>query len=138
MITKKAGTVLINIESKKIALVDRNDFKGLEFPKGHLEEGETLQQCAIRETEEETQRKNHLFEEKELNRVRYVTSKGEDVELYIYLSIDDGPTEKNIKEHDKEEWIWVDFDKVEESLVFQNLIDFWKESKDIIKEKLSI
>lgn len=39
MTTKKAGCILINLETKKIALVNRkNEYS---FPKGHLEVGKT-------------------------------------------------------------------------------------------------
>lgn len=51
-IVKKAGCILINMKNKKIALVLR---KGeYSFPKGHLEEMETIKECAKRETIEET------------------------------------------------------------------------------------
>lgn len=49
---KKAGCVLINFETNDIALVYRDEHYS--FQKGHLEIGETLQECAIRETKEET------------------------------------------------------------------------------------
>ena len=60
MVTQKAGTVLINKEKGQIALVYRKKLGDLSFPKGHLEEGETLEECAIRETIEETGRNCHL------------------------------------------------------------------------------
>ena len=52
MSVKKAGCILINYEKQKIALVCRNN--EYSFPKGHLEKGETIQECALRETIEET------------------------------------------------------------------------------------
>ena len=52
MIVQKAGCILLNYDKQKIALVCRNN--EYSFPKGHLEENETIQECAIRETIEET------------------------------------------------------------------------------------
>ena len=127
MATLKAGTILVNLKTKKLVLVYRKDKIGYEFPKGHLEEGETLVECAIRETEEETGRKNHIVEE--LETVRYITSSGEDVELHFYLSIDDGEIDRNIAEEDKEEKKWFSVDEVAEKLTFENLKRFWNNSK---------
>lgn len=137
MITKKAGTVLVNKKSKKIALIYRKDTRNLEFPKGHLEENETLQECAIRETEEETGRKNYLLNDKELDIIKYITSKGENVELYMYLAIDEGPTQRQISNEDKENWDWFDFEDVENKIAFENLKEFWKEIKIRVKEALN-
>lgn len=137
MATLKAGTILVNLESKKIALIYRKDKIGYEFPKGHLEKGETLEECAIRETEEETGRKNHIV--KELETVKYVTSRGENVELHFYLSIDDGKIDRTIAEEDKEEIKWFFTDEVDEKLTFEDLKSFWKNSKikvlDLINTK---
>ena len=128
MATLKAGSILVNVETKKIALVYRRDKDGgLSFPKGHLEEGETLEECAIRETEEETGRKNHIVEKLEI--INYITSKGEAVELHFYLCIDDGKTDKKIAEEDKEETIWVQLDEIESKVPFDNLKRFWNNSK---------
>ena len=67
MATKKAGTILINLQNKQIGMVydRRND--SYAFPKGHLEPGETLPECAVRETEEETLHANHLYSDKEID-----------------------------------------------------------------------
>ena len=135
MATLKAGTILVNLENKKIGLIYRKDKIGYEFPKGHLEKGENLEECAIRETEEETGRKNHIVEE--LETVNYVTSKGEDVELHFYLAIDDGKTDKNIVEEDKEETIWVNAEEVENKVRFNNLKRVWNNSKEKVLNLLN-
>ena len=127
MATLKAGSILVNKKTKKIALVFRRDKGGYSFPKGHLEEGETFEECAIRETEEETGRKNHLV--KKLETIQYYTAGDEDVELHFYLSVDDGETDKTIADNDKEETIWVSIDEVESKIQFDNLKRFWNNSK---------
>lgn len=137
MVTKKGGTVLVNLKNREIALVYRKDTDDLAFPKGHLEYGETLQECAIRETEEETGRKNHLASQKEIDIVKYTTLKGENVELYMYIAIDDGPTDKVIKEEDKERWEWVYIDEVEEKIGFENLKEFWRNVRIKVEEVLN-
>lgn len=137
MITKKAGTVLINIKSKKIALIYRKDTGKGEFPKGHLEEGETLQECAIRETEEETGRKNYLVSDNEIDIIKYITSKGENVELYMYIAIDEGQTKNEIAQEDQEKWDWFDINQVEDKVEFENLKEFWKKAKIRVQEVLN-
>lgn len=96
MLVKKSGTILLNLNSKQIGLVYRNNRNDYSFPKGHLKKDETLQQCAVRETEEETLRANHLCITKEIYTLKYVTPMGENIECYFYISIDDGPTSQNI------------------------------------------
>src|SRR5699024_9531130 len=101
MITIKAGCILINMETKKIALVCR---KGeFSLAKGHIEESEKIEECAIRETVEETGHEWHLIKEKEITKINYSNPSGEDVENYFFVAMDDGVSEKNINENDKEE-----------------------------------
>ena len=57
----KAGCILLDKEYKNLALVYRDYRNDYSFPKGHVEEGESLLECAIRETEEEIKRKVRLL-----------------------------------------------------------------------------
>lgn len=127
MITIKAGCILINMETKRIALVCR---KGeFSFPKGHLEEGEKIEECAIRETVEETGHECHLIKEKEIAKINYSNPSGENVENYFFVAMDDGVSKKYINEDDKEETIWKDFSEIENTLSYENLIELWNNIK---------
>lgn len=129
---KKAGTILLNLNLKQIGLVFRDANNDYFFPNGHLENSETLQQCAIRETEEETLRKNHLLINKEVYSLKYTTPIGENVECYFYISIDDGPTSKNINLKDQEILKWINPNDIENTLSYNNLKEMWIKIKNPI------
>lgn len=130
MSIKKAGTILINLENNKIGLVYREDQADYSFPKGHLEKGETLLECAVRETEEETLRKNHLIDNEVIAIDRYSSGKEKNVETYYYLAIDDGETEKNIPLKDRENLIWKNVDEINDLLTYDNLKEMWSNIED--------
>lgn len=130
----KAGCVLINKETKKVGLVFRKKQADYSFAKGHLEEGESLIECAKRETEEETGRKVRIVLEKELGVLRYITKKGENVDTYLYLAIDEGLLNKEVPENLKEDLEWIDFENVEEFLTHDDLKEFWSMSKQNVLE----
>ena len=48
MVTKKAGCFLIRKESREVAVIYRKRQNDYSFPKGHVEEGETLKQTTAR------------------------------------------------------------------------------------------
>ena len=134
MKTKKAGSVLINLKTKQIGLVYRKELDDYSFPKGHLEAEETLIECAIRETIEETGRMCHILDENVLDILYYTTPKGEDVENHMYLTADDGECNKNIPEDLRESLVWVDIDEVENKLSYEDLKEFWNKIKDKVKK----
>ena len=133
---QKAGVVLLNPANHKIGLIYREKQNDYSFPKGHLEEGETLPECAVRETEEETMRANHLLSDKEIDILTYTTPSGEVCENYMYIAIDDGPTTKEIADIDKEDSRWFEVDEVYDLLTYDNLKEFWNRVKDTVKELL--
>lgn len=132
---QKSGCILINLSQKKIALVCRDG--GYSFPKGHLKKDETLIECAIREIKEETGHNCHLVGDKEISIIHYNNSKGEKVENYFYLAIDDGITNDEINENDTEKTEWIKYSDVENTLSYQNLKDFWNEIKFEVKRVMS-
>lgn len=136
MVTKKAGTVLVNKKNNQVGLVYRKKKGDLSFPKGHLEKNESLTECAVRETEEETGRKCHLLSEKPIYVMSYETDNGEKVINYMYLALDDGIS--NYISDDPEILVWVDIENVGNSLIYQNLIEFWREVYPKIRKLLYV
>ena len=131
--TLKAGIILIN--NNKIALIYRNNYNDYSFPKGHLEDGESLIECAIRETEEEIKRKVKLISEEEIYIEKYTTPKGEECECHYYLGYDDGVSyNDSLETHDL---LWVDFDKVENTLSYESLKTLWNNIKYKVGEYIN-
>ena len=134
-IVEKAGCVIVNVQEGKIALVIRDG--EYSFPKGHLEKGETIKECAERETIEETGHDVKIVGD-ELCLVKYKTPDGENVENHMFLGLDMGLTNKFVDEKDKEKTEWFEINEIEEKLSYQNLKEVWKEIKTkvemIIKE----
>lgn len=135
METIKAGCFLFNKEDKKVALVYREKQKDYTFPKGHLEEGEDLKTCAIREVEEETKRKPEIIENIKPFEQRYTTKVGEKCACYMFVAKDIGKSDNSsLDTHDV---CWVDFDKVEEVLSYKSLKKEWKKVKKIILREIN-
>ncbi len=126
---KKAGTILINKDTKCIGLVKRKKHNDISFPKGHVEGKESLEECAIRETREETGRDCKIISEP-VYIDEYINKEGK-VNVYYYLAMDLG----SINNNTDEELIWVEINKVKDYLSIEKLIVLWNEVYPIVIEK---
>ena len=130
----KAGTVLLNTKTHKIGLIYRQEQDDFTFPKGHLEKGETLQECAIRETAEETKRDCKLLSNEPIGTIFYKSTEEGNCQTYMYLAEDIGHSDNtSLEVHDLQ---WVNWDSVEKKLSYDTLKKFWNEIKDKIKKPL--
>lgn len=134
MATKKAGCVLVNTKTKMIGLIFRDFRNDYSFPKGHLETGETLQECAIRETAEETKRDCKIIEEAGEFVEHYTTPNGEECETHMFLAVDTGKSDNTST--DVHDLIWTSFEKVEDVLTYQTLKDTWNFFREKIAKML--
>ncbi len=132
---KKAGCILLNPENNSIALVFRKKQNDYSFPKGHLECGESLIECAIRETAEETKFDCELLEKEPIYIETYITPKGEDVEMYYYISKYTGLS--NNDSEDRHLTLWVPYDDVYEMLSYDNLKNVWNNVKNKVQYYLN-
>ena len=126
---KKAGSIIINTKDKTVGLVLRKENE-YSFPKGHLEKGEKLIECAIRETEEETKRACEILEEEPIYIEEYITPSGEDVRMYYYISKDIGPS--NNTSLDTHPTFWIPYNEVYDKLSYPSLKKVWESVKEKI------
>ena len=126
----KAGCYLINLENKSIGLIYRENYNDYTFPKGHVEIGEDTVTCAIRETAEETKRVASVVPGIKPYEERYKDSKGNDCVCYMYVAIDNGPSDNDST--DTHDLIWTAFDDVENKLSYDSLKKSWSSMKSVI------
>jgi len=126
----KAGCILVNTENKMIGLIYRSKQNDYSFPKGHRESGETLAECAIRETIEETKRDCILCLNSPIAKEHYFDSKNDEVDMYYFLAIDNG--ESNNTSLDTHELVWTPFEEVENKLSYDSLKNTWRKIKEIV------
>ncbi|HWB21898.1 MAG TPA: NUDIX hydrolase [Gaiellaceae bacterium] len=95
-----AGGVVLR--DGKVLLVHRPEYDDWTIPKGKLDPGETWEEAAVRELEEETGLRCELGAE--VGRTRYIDHRGRDKEVRYYLmTSDDEPVAQN--EIDEVRWV---------------------------------
>lgn len=126
------GIVVRNNPNKQILLTIYTHINGLGFPKGHVEEGETFEQTAIREVTEET----GLTKLKILKKLgvysKIATERdGTPVEkdIHIYLMESDKP---DFHQEAEEKYDWFDIDEAVNQMAVDEDREFLKKIKNEI------
>ena len=124
---KACGTIIID-NNKVLLIRQKQGFYG--FPKGHVEGNETDVETAIRETKEETNLDVVVDESKRFE-ISYIVNDNIDKNVVYFLAKLTGENKVVAQEEEINEVIWVDIDKAEDILTFDNLKELWKE---VLKE----
>lgn len=124
---KACGTIIID-NNKVLLIQQKQGFYG--FPKGHVEGNETEVETAIRETKEETNLDVVVDESKRFE-ISYIVNDNIDKNVVYFLAKLTGENKVVAQEEEINEVLWVDIDKVEDILTFDNLKELWKE---VLKE----
>ena len=120
---KSCGMIVIN-DGKVLIVKQNSGFYG--FPKGHMEEGETEIETAIRETREETNIESYATSEKRYS-ISYPIKNGIPKEVVYFVGKTDGVINPKNQEAEVAEILFVDIDKVRDTLTFDNLKELWDE-----------
>ena len=131
----KAGCFLVDKANRKIGLIHRQKQNDYSFPKGHVEDGEDIKSAAIRETAEETKREAIILTQFEPFVEKYISSRGEDCECYMFIALDSGPS-FNTSE-DSHDLCWTNFEQVEDRVSYDSLKNTWKAVKENIENVLN-
>lgn len=98
-----------------------------------MKKNEKLWECVIRETIEETGRDCYLISKNKYTKMEYYTESEGNIIVYMFYAIDSGETDKIIAPEDKEELVWVELNKVNDILTYNNLKLFWSKALKKLK-----
>ncbi len=123
---KSCGTIIIH--DNKVLLVEQiSGFFG--FPKGHMEAGETEVETAIRETKEETNL-DVAVDSSIRFQISYIQKETIMKEVVYFIGTIDNSEYLKAEETEIQNIFWIDMDKVEETLSFENIRALWR---DVLK-----
>lgn len=118
---KSCGCIIIN-DNKVLIIKQINGEYG--FPKGHIEVGESEEECAIRETFEEAG-VNVKVDSNLRFSISYIVHGNIPKEAVYFVSFLNGCSDITIQEEELLNAFWIDIDEVKDILSFDNLKGLW-------------
>ena len=119
---KSCGAIII-YNNQVLMVKQQKGFWG--FPKGHVEDGETEVETAIREVKEETN--VDIVVDENLRFVNhYITDKNVDKTVIFFVAHPIDNLNIIAQEAEIKEIEWVDIDSVEDKLTFDNTKEMWR------------
>jgi 8-oxo-dGTP diphosphatase len=117
----------------RILVTQHSGHKGWDFPKGHIETGESNEAAAIREVEEETGVKAEVIEKVGATEYFYF-EEGQrvfkTVIFYLMKYVGEGEATTAFEVSDIK---WLPIDEVEPQLTFKDTKELWKKAKLMIE-----
>lgn len=134
MLERSCGTVLFQIKDNTVfyVLVQSTGKKLCGFPKGHVEQGETEEQTACRETWEETSITPKLITDFR-KEIEYPLKNGNTKRVVLFLADCTGETPKHNQGFEDMDYHILPLDQALEALTFEQLKNILRSADEYIK-----
>lgn len=132
-----AGGIVVKEEDSgtRVMVTQHSKHLGWDFPKGHIEAGETSEQAAIREVEEETGVIAKVIEKIDESKYFYSDEEGKvfkTVVFYLMKYVGEG---KATTPEEVSGLVWLDPGEVEAKLSFKGSQEIWEKAEKLIVKK---
>lgn len=127
---KSCGTIIIN--NGKVLVIKQKKSGTYNFPKGHMEKGETEEQTAIRETKEEINLIVNIDSNKRFE-LSYLQKENIYKTVVYFIAYINDINSLKLKNDEVIEAKWIKIDEVEDILSFENLKKLWSKVLKSIK-----
>ena len=129
-----AGGIVLRRSTKgiEVLVTQHSGHKGWEFPKGHLEVGESSQQAALREVEEEAGVVAKVLEKVDKIEYFYYEDKQKVLKTVVYFLMEYVGEVKATTAFEVMDKAWLPLDEVEGRLTFGDTKELWKKAEKLI------
>lgn len=134
---KSAGAIIFRKEDKKIYyLLLYYEIGHWGVAKGHIEKGETLENTARREIEEETGIKDIKFIEGFKEWIKYFFKlKGENIMKIATFLLAETKTKEIKLSFEHKDYAWLEYEEALEKLTFKNSKEILKKANNFLKKR---
>lgn len=127
------GIVVKDDDGPKVLVTQHSKHHGWDFPKGHIEQGESGEQAALREVEEETGVKAEIIEKVGETEYFYFEDGVRNFKTVVYFLMKYIGEGEATTADEVEAMLWLDPEEVENKLTFKDTKELWKKVKEKIK-----
>ena len=131
-----AGGIVFKNEkgSLKVLVTQHSGHKGWDFPKGHLELGESSEAAALREVEEETGIKAEILGKVGQTQYFYYEAGARTLKTVVFFLMKFLQQGKATTAFEVSGLVWLPLEKVEEKLTYKDTKELWKMEREKLEQ----
>ena len=114
----------------EVLVTQHSKHKGWDFPKGHIELGESAEQAAVREVEEETGVKGQILEKVGATEYFYFDEGERILKTVVYFLMKYEGEGEATTAFEVSDMVWLPVGEVEDKLTFKDTKTLWKNTKE--------